>query len=648
MPSIAAPAPDQNEFVIIPQTNTYQYYLRASFYDAGLDTFTRAPIQPQGGFTKLINVQPCARGVLERRWGYGTFSFTTVSDPFFQGDYYSTGTNLRYWIVSGFTGTTPRMDLIYEDGGIAASFVGTSSALRWAVSRGRIFVTDAFNEQTKWIGDPAIGPVPWGLPAPTQAPSILPQDGGNITLSVGRRYAVVFVEELTNTVSDISPLSPITGPLDNQKVEITIPLVPPITRSTTLQLDHLARYILATADGGDPTTLYLLAKIQDNTTTTYTDNTPDTDLLSQPVYLEYDQFGNPHGVLFNSPPPGGIYYPTHHNGRIFGSYGPFLVYSKNLDEVTTSSGLITSSYEDAFPAANILDVSTGGDIIRALISYNGVLYIGTHQHIYALYGDSPSNFSAPQVLFKDVGIISQDVAKLVFVEGQPAGFIWITPDFRVLQSDFNDYVEIGKPIYPLLRDNAPSDLTAITATYVGNGPYDLYVINLPYPNPMQLVYDLRARRWFQWEISGGFRSVNYGITKAGEPVFLGARSGQLFKIGPQFTSDNGVGIPVTIESVWLHFGDPSARKIFNEIDISTGDPNLTFELEGIDTATGFDVVHSIVPPTTPQLGPFGTYKVFVSGYTMKDHFYRYRIVSNGTAPVVLAAIRMEVVPINRL
>jgi hypothetical protein len=648
MPSIAAPAPDRNEFVIIPQTDTYQYYLRTSFYDAGLDTFTRAPIQPQSAFTKLLNVQPPARGVLERRWGYGSFTTTTVTAALVQGDYYSTGTHTRYWIVSGYSGQTPRLDLITENGGVAASFIGGGTVPRWAVSRGRIFVTDAYNEQTKWVGDPNIGPVPWGMPAPTQEPSIMTQSGGNIKLSVGRRYAVVFVEELTNTVSDISPLSPSTGPLDNHQVEITIPLVPPITRRTTLQLDHLARYILATADGGDPTTLYLLAKIQDNTTTTYIDNMPDSELLSQPVYLEYDQFGNPHGVLFNSPPPGGMYFPIHHNGRIFGSYGPFLVYSKSLDEVTTSSGLITSSYEDAFPAANILDVSTGGDIVRALISYNGVLYIGTHQNIYALYGDSPSNFSAPQVLFKDVGVISQDVAKLVFIEGQPAGFIWITPDFRVIQSDFNDYVEIGKPIYPLLRDNAPPNPDVITATYVGNGPYDLYVINIPHPRPMQLVYDLRARRWFHWEISGGFDSVNYGITKAGEPVFLGARGGQLFKIGPQFTSDNGASIPVTIESVWLHFGDPSSRKIFNEIDISTADPNLTFELEGVDTATGFDDVHAIVPPTTPQLGPFSTYKVFVSRYRMRDHFYRYRIVSNSTAPIVLAAIRMEVVPINRL
>jgi hypothetical protein len=648
------PEVHRNELMIAPGvTDWYQYYYRGAFFNAGLDTFTQPPAQPQTAFTKLVNVLPPVTGTLERRWGWVNFANIGVSARAIT-QYLDPVQAKQYWIVSA----TNAVVLLDGNGSIQATLTGASGKyMRWAVSRGRLLVTDGHPNSPKgyhWIGDSTVGPVVWGLPEPDSPPTPLASGAGNIKLQIGRTYAVAVVETLTNTVSHISPLSPSTGPLDNEKVDVTIPPIPPLDTAGT-QSDHIGRWLLATADGNDPTTMYLLAELTpekgyvypgQSGTLVYTDNTPDEELLTKPVVIEFDTVGNPHGILFNFPPPAGLNLIIQHNGRIWGAKDTLLHYSKSIDEVVTGSGNITSAWEAAWPPANTIDISTGGDIIRALISYNGVLYIGTRQRIYAILGNNPSNFTAPQLVFQDAGILSQEAIAPVFIQGQPIGYIWITPDLRVLLSNFNTYTEIGKPIFNELK-LAEANKNQFTVSYFGRGPYDVCIINLG--NNRQLVFDLRNHKWLEWQLptNVNVNAIGYGITTGGDPKLLVAHGSSLISFDPSSTTDIGSPIQVTLESAWLDFGDSTLRKIFNEVEFTTNDPSLQFTLEGASLKDGFSVIHPIVTNKIPVLGPLGTYKVFLAASTMRDQFYRYRIVSNTGSPV-LRAIRFEVVPINRV
>src|SRR5262249_25393611 len=145
--------------------------------------------------------------------------------------------------------------------------------------------------------------------------------------------------------------------------------------------------LLATADGNDETTLYLLGKVP-NGTTTFNDTIPDSlsssytsgpTLLTQPLYQDTDAFGNLHGLANNLPPPIGLNYIINHKGRIYGAVGRTLYYSKNLDDVTTADGLITCKWEEAWPSINQFDISQQAETIRGLLSDGETLWIGTER-----------------------------------------------------------------------------------------------------------------------------------------------------------------------------------------------------------------------------------------------------------------------------
>src|SRR5581483_3647205 len=65
-----------------------------------------------------------------------------------------------------------------------------------------------------------------------------------------------------------------------------------------------SKVILATADGGDPSVLFLVAEVP-NSTTSFVDNTVETSLVVNQQYLFTDEFGNEFGISQNDPPPQG-------------------------------------------------------------------------------------------------------------------------------------------------------------------------------------------------------------------------------------------------------------------------------------------------------------------------------------------------------
>lgn len=467
--------------------------------------------------------------------------------------------------------------------------------------------------------------------------------GGAITLSVGRIYTFAFQNSLTGHLSNIAPFSLTSGPLTAQNQPLSgIPV------SLDPQVD--SKVIMATADGGDETTLYFVAQIA-NSTTTYTDATPEATLLLNNIYLDQDATGNTLGVADNDPPPVGTQYPINHRGRVYMATGNALYYSKAESDLVTATENLTGKYEEAWPPLNYFSLASEAETITGLLSDGQVLYIGTNTRVLRLYGDGPSTFQEPEALFKHTGVLNQDVWKMVFLQGNPLGAMWLTPDYRVLGSDFNTYQDIGQPIQNVLDTiNTTAASKVAWASYVGISNWNLFVLAVPTGGNTQpdtfLVFDLRGKQWFVWQPTDLMLGGIYNITLAGTPQFLTvANSGTIWNWGPQFSQDRmGVtptNIPVTIESSWQDFTDAAARKYLNEIELIVGDPTLTVTIEGASTTAEFSAPDTVIASSALFVKPRGEYFVPLAGRQTKDRFYRYRLVSNASGVGVLRGINIQ-------
>ena len=134
----------------------------------------------------------------------------------------------------------------------------------------------------------------WGIQPPIVPPSPSVGTSGNLTGTYQWRVTYVRKEGTYIVESNPSPASP---PLtfNNQRANLSLPL------SSDPQVN--ARRVYRT--GGTRTTWDLVAEINDNTTTTYVDNTPDSSLV-----------GAPQLSFYNDPPPTGTII-TVHRERIF-------------------------------------------------------------------------------------------------------------------------------------------------------------------------------------------------------------------------------------------------------------------------------------------------------------------------------------------
>lgn len=525
---------------------------------------------------------------------------------------------------------------------------------RMASSRDYAFFMDGVSKDLqKW--HVINGLSAWGSNSPLVAPVVgAPINSGSITLITGRKYAVAFYNPTTASYTDISPISASTGALTNQNSPLSA-----IPVSSDPQMTQ--KLLLATADGGNPATLYEVASLA-NATTTYTDATPELTLVNNTIWQETDSNGNLHGLIGNQPPPNGL-YPTYNNGRMFLAVGETLYFSKSLADVTTSSGVVAGRYEECWIPDYSTAVSTGAEQIKGLLSDGQTLYIGTELHIRRITGDGPSNFSEPQIIFPQTGLLNQNTWQVVFVEGQPVGTMWLTPDFRVMFSDFNTYAEVGTPILSYLQQMNPAATNAAFAVMVSNGPYNLYMLGIATGSNTAadtfLVYDLRRKKWYVWQFADPFLAGIYYVNLAGTPRWTFCDvNGVIRAVDSTTTYDrqgdpNQATITSTVQTTWLSLGDANARKALNQFEIETVDANLLFTLEGASTDVQFVTPNAVltnVPLVQSVLGPF---VVPAAASAAVDRFYRMKFVSTSGASstpedVLLGYVSVDLAPIHRL
>lgn len=463
--------------------------------------------------------------------------------------------------------------------------------------------------------------------------------GSPVTVTAGIDYVQV-------TVYYQSGGSVNTGTITAKQVNLTLP-----TSNPPAGVDQFV--ILATLDGGDTTNFFILDTVP-IATTTYIDNTPDTVLVTNNVASEIDDFGTIHGLDENDLPPVGLQFPIKYRGRIFGAIQDTLYFSKNLDEITTSTGLVLGRFEEAWPGLNTIPISTQRESIRGLQTDGDVLYIGTERHVWRLSGDSPSNFNKPEVVFNEVGILNQDVWQITFAQGAPVGMIWMTPDRRVIMSNFGNYQDVGTPIQDVLNTMNPAAVTSAWGGFFSEGAYDIYILAIPtgsntVPDTF-CVYDLRGQRWLTWKPADSFTTGYFNINASGIPQWLMAAStGKVYQFTSTVTQDRVNDTPVTIipviQTPWMHLGEPTKVKALNEIEVTTGDTGMTVSVDGASIYSQTLAPNTVTSNSSLTLSPRGFLKLYLAQNVSKDKFYRFTFTGTGTSQNVLEGYIIEAVPI---
>ena len=403
-------------------------------------------------------------------------------------------------------------------------------------------------------------------------------------------------------------------------------------------------------------------------------------LLESDIWAYTDSFGNSFGILLNTPPtPPGFLYPTLHQGRMFATDGKTVFYSKSLDEVTTSTGLITSKWEECWPADYQLPIALNNEKITGIKSDGTNLHIGTNQSIFTVFGSDPSNFDVPSVSFAQTGVLSNDCWTVIYKEGIPAGFVWITPDYKILYSDFSTYRDIGTPIYPKLFSIDSSKLQFNKVLSLTQGPYNFLILQLFTTSgavqPEYFIWETTLQKWYRWvlsstEIDGvnvtacsafvyeypGYTTSSY--TPGSRYLFFWKHATLTFTracyFDPAQSSDQLIiPIPWNVRTSWQDFGDPTAIKVINEIELVGGDSPFTVSLYGATSQAQFDSGGTLLKTGNSVTGPIaalGTQKFFCAGVSTAAKYYSIQISSAnpGTNPSVLNSFSAEYYPMARI
>lgn len=497
---------------------------------------------------------------------------------------------------------------------------------------------------------------------------------GNVTLTVGRKYYSIFYSDPNTTLSDgskgtghYSDLSPISADISGLNVfsngKVTITSFP-VTADP--QVTHWL--LLATKDGNDPTTLYLVKPTEQTTgfipiayASTLTDNFAELNLLASSVYLETDQFGLEHGVTGNTPlsitnPPASLL--VSHRGRLYTTNGPSIYFSKNVSEQLTSTNTITGRWEESWPGDYVVNLPTqdGSEIITGLLSDGANLYIGTQHAIYRLVGDPILNESTPEQLFNNAGVLNQEVWKMVYLEGAPVGAMWLTADGRVLLSDMNTYTDVGIQIQAHLSDILVTDTyrPKAWAIYYGKGANDLYVLNAVTTGQTEPFYtaafSLRTKKWIIWVFNDQFTAGIYDVFPDGsiKALLTPLTSGKVYQTDETIVTDIGNDFTVAIKTPWLDLGDPLMRKYLNEVEVFTDDAVLVLNAWGADIKADFSGAHQFLSNATPSTSELGDYKYYLAGKAAHYKFYQFQFLSTTHAATdVLLAMAVEYVPVTR-
>jgi len=160
--------------------------------------------------------------------------------------------------------------------------------------------------------------------------------------------------------------------------------------------------------------------------------------------------------------------------------------------------------------------------------------------------------------------------------------------------------------------------------------------------------------WDTSEFGSPDAGTPFDFSDATPTLIFATPTGMLFKLDSSEPLQDGkdqapVAIPVTVRTPWLHFGDPSGRKDFNEWEVMSPDPDIKYSLEAASNSDEFAQPLLLVTDRTPVLSPFGDRKVYLAGTKTNDRFYRITFESlTGQTRGFLDGYSAEVIPEHKL
>ena len=642
--------------------------VRRSFLQAGQDGFTKPPSQDPDLFELVENILPSIDGPIRKRWGMTQFSDTvSLVAQIIQEYRTDDGTKVRL-LLSGTEGATRKVKTCDASGAVQNTGVWTVSSTtdnpRAVVSRDYAYFTSGSdNDRVKYDGNDTTGNgvTTWGLLAPVTAPAAASSGTGTITITAFRDYTVAFMNTTTGHISDIGPFIRVEKFSNKAQIDLTsVPLADATIGGVNTGVNQ--RLILATSDGGPRTHLYLVGTIADNTVTTFTDTVSEATLLTKDIYVEIGDDGLRHGIIDNSRPTSGK-YPLKHRGRLFMLVNRKLRFSKSLEEISTSSGFeIGGKYEEAWPADYEIDVSSVAQDPVGLLSDGAFLYVLAKSGLYRIAGDGPLTFRPPELVFRYVGVQSQDTEDIVYRGGVPVGMLWVTPAKQIIFSDTNTYNNITWPM-KLEMDAIPEAyLSNARVKYGGYEGYNLAFIAVPETTSniptLLLIYNLDTGQLVRWRFPASQQITamhfwNNPTTSLPQILWCNA-DGTMFRFDVSATQDRTSADALTsftssLTGAWLDFGAPHVRKFLQELEVDGS--NLSISIDAASKSSEFDSPASIVSAASVTTSPFGEDKIYLAGKNTKDRFYRLKFSISAdvlSSVAVLRSYYFAAVPLHSL
>ncbi|MEW6214099.1 MAG: hypothetical protein AB1478_02675 [Nitrospirota bacterium] len=242
-----------------------------------------------------------------------------------------------------------------------------------------LYFLDIQDEPKRWNGTSF---TKWGIAAPGTAPTLAEGSAGN--LSGTYQYKITFL----NAEGTESANSPASSKITVSSKIIELSAIP---TSTDGQVTKRRVYRF----GGTLTDYYLINAINDNTTTTYSDNTIDTDV--GPLLDPYDRYPAPNAKA-----------STVHYNRIFLSN---ILYGG----VKSPHGFLWSRArrpENFYDPSNPDPAGTKGKNVLEVVEMGESVYFLTEETIYALRGANEDTFYLDPT-YVQIGCFSKDsVCKL--------------------------------------------------------------------------------------------------------------------------------------------------------------------------------------------------------------------------------------------
>jgi hypothetical protein len=326
--------------------------------------------------------------------------------------------------------------------------------------------------------------------------------------------------------------------------------------------------------------------------------------------------------------------------------------------------------------------------IIGLISDGTNVHIGTDKSIFTCYGSGPTTFSVPSQAFAQTGILSNDLWTVIYTEGVPSGFVWLTQDFKVVHSDFVTYREIGMGIYPITKLIDPTRLAQCKVLSLTQGPYNIVFFQLyltGITQPVFLLWETRLQKWYRWTINNAITTGLTGAgcvyqypaytTGAGTPgakyLFLpwwnssGSNNEKTYYFDPNAALTGwdlgSTFIPWNVKTAWQDFQDATSIKTINEIEFTGDLAPLTVTLWGATSQPQFDA-GGILLKTGPSVkGPISaldTNKFYCAGAATSHKYYSLQFTSiapalsefvlPGAIPNALTSFSLEHYPMARI